>query len=288
MATTPVLGNGPFEYTDPATGKQVSIPLNALNFSSGQLSINSSSWPATPPPFVNAILSNLAQQGLIVPMPAASPKPAMAITATDPGSAGNNIQVAIAITSPSNDPTQAKFRITITETDNYKGLSLNSGSSSFIENILGSDSVQGSKPGLAHVLHASLATTGTPATVAAFKAASVNAKAQADVKTADATPKLVFTLEAKRKGKDGELTTATVGPNASDPSTFDLSLTWTKQVANLTLANVQANAAALAYDVQVAPPASGIFSVPAVGTVQLTGGTDGSSSTAASAVIFSA
>jgi hypothetical protein len=153
---------------------------------------------------------------------------------------------------------------------------------------LGSDTVQGSKPGLAHVLHASLATTGTPATVAVFKAASANVKAQADVKTADATPKLVFTLEAKRKGKDGEQTTATVAPNASDPTTFDLTLTWTKQATNLTLANVQANAATLGYDVQVAPPASGIFSVPAVGTVQLTGGTDGSSATAASAVIFSA
>jgi hypothetical protein len=294
MANTPtVLGNGPFEYTDPTSGKQVSIPLSALFFdpsNNNQLSINSTQWTPAVPAFVAKLLGNLAQQQIIVPVPVASPKPAMVITAKDPGSAGNNIQVVIAIASPNIDPTQVKFSVTVTETESYKRLSLNSTSNNYIETILGSDTVQSQSPGLVHVLHASLGATGTPATATPFKAASTNAKAQSDVKTADATPKTLFTLEAKKKGKDGELTSViSIGPNAGDPTTFDLSVQWTKQATNLTLANVQGNtAAALYYEVAVSAPPSGIFSIPAAGTVQLTGGTNGTSATAASAVIFAA
>lgn len=289
MAYTPtVTGSGPLEYTDPNSGKQVSIPLSALFFDpahGNQLSVNASQWTPALPAFVAKLLANLAQQQLIVPVPVASPQPALVITATDKGSAGNNIQVVFTITASNPDPTQTKFSAAVTETEVYKGLSLNPASANYIEKVLGSDTVTSPSPGLVHVLHASLGPTGTPATAAAFKAVTPTSKATADVK--DATPKTLFTLEAKKAGKDGESTSViSVGANAVDPTTFDLSVQWTKSATNLTVGNVQTStASALPYEIAVSPPPSGIISVPA-GTVQLTGGTDGASAAAASAIAF--
>lgn len=302
MSTTPtVLGNVPLEYTDPVTGKQVSIPLSALKFTNGQLKVDTGTWPNPPnppsptppyiklPDFVNSMLTNLAQQGVIIPAPTPSPKPAMVVTAQDPGSAGNNIVLTFAVTTPNLDPTQVKFSMTVTETETYKKLTLTSGKPNYVETVLGSDTVTSPTPGLAHVIHASLGATGTPslANTTAFKAASPTAKAQSDVKSTDATPKLLFTLEAKKAGKDGELTSVlSVGPNTDDASLFDLSIQWTRQITNLTLANVAANTGPLGYEVTVAAPSSGIFSIPQANSVQLSGGTDGSSPTAASAIVF--
>lgn len=295
MSTTlSALGNVPLEYTD-ANGKQISIPLSALKFTNGQLSVDSSKWPtpsgsATLPGFVTSMLTNLAQQGVIVPAPVPSPKPAMAVTAKDPGSAGNNIVLTFAVTTPNLDPTQVKFSMTVTETNTYTGLSLTPAAKTYVETVLGSDTVTSPSPGLAHVIHASLGATGTPAlpSPATFKVNNPpSPKARLDVKSTDATPKLLFTLEAKKAGKDGELTSVlSVGANAGDATLFDLSIQWTKQVNNLTLANVAANTGALSYEVAVAAPSSGIFSIPQANSVQLSGGADGASPTAASAIVF--
>ncbi len=297
MANTPtVLGNGPLEYTDPNSGKQISIPLSALFFDptkGNQLSIDSTKWPdpsgtsVNVPGFVTTMLSQAVQQGLILPVPAAAPKPALVVTAQDAGSAGNNIKVVCAVTTSKVDPTQSKFSVTVTETDTYQGLSLNSANSNYIEKVLGSDTVPLSNPGLVHVVHSSLATTGIPASATAFKVTNPpTPKARADVK--DATAKVLFTLEAKKDGKDGEQTSVlSVAQNATDPTAFDLSVQWTKAATGLTLSNVQANvASALGYESAVSPPSSGIYSLPS-GTVQLSGGTDGSPGTAASAIVFS-
>jgi phage tail sheath gpL-like len=294
MSTTPtVLGNVPLEYTDPNTGKQVSIPLNALFFDpahNNQLSINTSIWTPAVPAFIAKLLADLAQQQLIVPAPVASPKPALVITASDAGSSGNNIQVVFAITGANADPTQVTFSMTVTETDTYTGLSLTSGAPTYIETVLGSDTVKSPSPGLAHVVHGSLGTAGTPVlpSPATFKVTNPNPNARCDVKSSDATPKLLFTLEAKKKGKDGEQTSVlSVGANAKDATLFDLSIQWQQQATGLTLANVQANVkTALCYEIMVSPPSSGVYSIPAAGTLQLTGGTDGASAAKASAIVF--
>lgn len=302
--TSTVLGNVPLEYTDPATGKQVSIPLSALKFTNGQLKVDTpGTWPnpsnppsPTPPyiklpDFVNSMLTNLAQQGVIIPAPTPSPKPAMVVTAQDPGSAGNNIVLTFALTTPPNlDPTQVKFSMTVTETESYKKLTLTSGKPNYIETVLGSDTVTSPTPGLAYVIHASLGAAGTPAlpSPATFKVTNPpSPKARLDVKSTDAVPKLLFTLEAKKAGKDGEFTSVfSVGANADDASLFDLTIQWTRQVTNLTLANVATNTGPLGYEVAVAAPFSGIFSIPQANSVQLSGGTDGFSPTAASAIVF--
>jgi len=282
MATTPVLGNGPFEYTDPSTGKQVSIPLNALNFSSGQLSINSGSWPASVPAFVTAILSNLAQQGLIVPMPTPAPKAALVITATDPGTSGNGIKVTATVTTPNADPTQTVFSLKVEETDSYPGLTIKT-----ITQVLGTDKKASTNPGLVHVVDGTLAASGVPAKVskqALTLPASPPPSASAQTVINDGSKSAWVTLEAKKPGQDGTLTTVSIDNVDTKAGTFDLTACWVKTVTGITLLNLKTTLAGLAYDVGASAPQSGIYSVPA-GMVHLTGGAPG---TPASAVLFSA
>lgn len=299
MATTPtVLGNGPFEYTDPNSGKQISIPLSALFFDptkNNQLSINSKDWPdpstttITVPPFVASMLASLAAEQLVVPVPVASPKPAMVLTATDTGSTGNGIKVTIT-TTPNLDPTKTAINIKVEETDTYTGLTL-----ATIAQVLGTDKAVGSTPGLVHVVQGTLAASGLPGAVAkqAFTLPAPpppppppGPSARSVVNNNAKTPAPWVTLEAKRPGPDGAVTVVTIANVNTTANTFDLTASWTKSVTGITLATLQTSLANLGYDVIGAAPPSGIFSVPAAGVVQLTGGTDGSSATAASAIVF--
>lgn len=287
MATTPkVLGNVPLEFTDPNSGKQISIPLSALFFDptkNNQLSIDSNKWPdprttpVTLPGFVASLLADLAQQRLIVPAPVPSPKLAMIITATDPGSAGNGIKVTITST-PNADPTQTTFTIQIDETDTYTGLKLAS-----ISSVLGTDKAAGSTPGLAHVVQGTLAGSGLPGVVTTRQNFSGSPSAQSEVK--DNTQAHWVTLEAKKPGADGTQTSLTIANVDTTKNTFDLSLYWAKSISGITLATLATNLASLGYEIAAAAP-KGIFSVPAAGVVQLTGGADGPPASAASAIIF--
>lgn len=289
MATTPtVLGNVPLEFTDPNSGNQISIPLSALFFDptkNNQLSVDSSKWPDPStasvrlPGFVASLLADLAQQRLIVPAPVASPNPAMIITATDPGSAGNGIKVTITST-PSADPTQTTFTLKVEETDTYTGLTLAS-----ISSVLGTDKAAGTTPGLAHVVKGTLAASGLPGAVTK-QAFTPGPSAQSVVKDNTATPANWVTLEAKKPGADGALTVVTIANVDTTNKTFDLTLYWTKSSTGITLATLQTNLATLSYEIGASAPKGGIFSVPAAGAVQLTGGADGASPSAASAIVF--
>jgi hypothetical protein len=300
MATTPtVLGGGPLEYTDPNSGKQISIPLSALFFDpkkNNQLSVDSTKWPdpkATPvtlPPFVTSLLADLSQQQLILPAPVASPKPALIVTATDPGSAGNGIKLTIAITTPNVDPTQTVFSIKVEETDLYPGLTL-----STIAQVLGTDKKAGTTPGLVHVVDGTLAASGLPAAVASQPFTQPappppppppGPNAQSVLMNNAKVPAAFVTLEAKKLGADGALTVVTIANVDSTKNTFDLTAYWTKSATGIKLATLQSSLATLAYDIGGSLPPSKIFSVPAAGPVQLAGGTDGTSPTAASAVVF--
>lgn len=287
MATTPtVLGNGPLEYTDPS-GKQVSIPLSALFFDHNhQLSVDPSKWPAALPGFVASLLADLAQQQLIVPAPVASPKPAMVITASDAGSAGNGIKVTITST-PNVDPTQTTFSFKVEETDTYTGLTL-----ATIAQVLGTDKAPSTTPGLVHVVQGTLAASGLPALVSkqVFTQPTPpppppppGPNAQSVVN--DKTKAAWVTLEAKKIGADGVLTTVTIANVNTTNNTFDLTAYWTKTASGITLATLQTNLASLGYEIVGTSP-GGIFSVPSAGVIQLTGGTDSPGATAASAVVF--
>jgi hypothetical protein len=280
MSTTPtVLGNVPLEYTDPVSGKQVSIPLSALKFTNGQLSVDSSIWKPAVPGFVASLLATWAQQGLIVPVAAAAPKPAMTLTAGDAGSTGNGIKVTISNVKLNIDPTQTTFNIKIEETDTYTGLTPAS-----IVTILGTDKAAGTQPGLVHVVQSTTPANGMPAAIskAAMAVPSGGSNAQKQLMNNAATPAPFLTLEAKRAGTDGTQTTVTIAVQAT---TFDLTAYWSKTVTGATLATLQSN---VAYELKILPPPSGIISPPAGASAQLSGGSDGSSPSAASAIVFAA
>lgn len=280
MSTTPtVLGNVPLEYTDPVSGKQVSIPLSALKFTNGQLSVDSSVWKPAVPGFVASLLATWAQQGLIVPVPAAAPKPAMTLTAADAGSTGNGIKVTISNVKLNIDPTQTTFNLKIEETDTYTGLTPTS-----IITVLGTDKAAGTQPGLVHVVQSTTPATGMPAAISKQTLAiGGGASAQLKLMNNAATPAPFLTLEAKRAGTDGTQTTVTIANVQA--TTFDLTACWSKTVTGATLATLQSN---VAYELKILPPPSGIISPPAAASAQLSGGSDGSSASAASAIVFAA
>lgn len=284
MATIPVVGNGPFEFTD-ANGKQVSIPLSALQFENGNLEVDPSTQFAKLPDLVaivNPLLRYLSSQQLIVPAVAPSPKPAMVITAADPGSAGNNITIQIKVTPDASlDPTKANFNVTVTETDTYKGVS-----AANIEATLGSSKVAGTQPGLVRV-NTVKDLTGIPAPADyPLTGGGPGTRAKVDVK--DKTPAVILTLEAKKEGSEGARAIVTISNVDNGKKTFDVKVTWTNNVKGLTLGTIQ-NLAAFGYEISVSPPPSGVFSVP-VDTgnapIPLSGGADGASPSAASAIVF--
>lgn len=284
------------EFTD-ANGNQVSIPLSALQFVNGSLGVNSSIWspftsyPADEQALINDLLAYASDQGLITPAVVPAPKPALTVKAVSSGSMGNNIQVTVAVhPAASGDPTQATFDITVTETDTWAGLGLGT-----IESVLGSDKSTGSTPGLVHVVDGTVTATVTdlPANNQNYTLSDAHTpSARANVTDQPAgAGKTVFTLEAKSAGDDGNHTSVTISQVDAVKKTFTLAATWTKPaLKGLTTADVITQVqSSLGYDIAVSAPASGIISVPAAtgsSTIQLSGGADGTSPSAASATIF--
>lgn len=261
-------GNGPFEFTN-SNGQLVSIPLAALGFdASGNLAV-AAAWSsiagAAP---AGALLAYMRAQGLLVPAPAASPKPAAIIKAVDAGPAGNNITVAIQNIASKPDPTQTTFDIVVTESESYPGLTATT-----ILSVLGTASTPGSQPGLVHV---TAAATGLPAAIPQTPLAGGAAGVKATLPVGTA-----FTLEARDPGADGDLIEVTINASAT---TFDLIVSWTKKTAGVTIGNFKLQVASdLGFEITAQPPAGGIFSVPSLATVNLGGG---AGSTNASAILI--
>jgi hypothetical protein len=207
----------------------------------------------------------------------------MVISAADAGTAGNNITVEIALTLAADlDPTKATFDVTVTDTEIYAGLT-----TANIKGILGTETTPGTQPGLAHVLNASVDLTVLPValTSAAFPAGAAGVKAKLDIMDASATPKKAFTLEARKPGPGSQFLTATITAVNSVVKTFTLTLKWRTKVTGAKLLTIQTDLAPLADEITVAPPTSGVLSVPATtaAPVALSGG---SATASASAVLF--
>jgi hypothetical protein len=279
------LGGSPFEFTD-ANGRQVSVPLAALKFTSGVLSIDGSLWPplagyAPPlPAQITALLATLKTAAILSPPVVASPKPALVISAADKGVRGNNITVEIATTlAPDLDPSLATFDITIKETEVYEGLT-----TATIEGIVGTGATPGSKPGVAHLVEGSLDNTLLPKTqTPTFPAAADGVKATVDI--VDDAAKKVFTLEAEKPGPNAKFASATISAVDDVAGTFTLTLSWQHKVTGAKLPSLDTDIAPLKDEISVSPPSSGVISVPASTTspVALSGG---SASAAATAVFF--
>jgi len=287
---TQVTGNGPLEFTN-ANGRQISIPLSALYFDqNGTLQVDST-WATASGLKPNAGVLGYAQsEGMITPAPAPPPFAAMIIKAADQGAGGNNIVVAISDTSPATDPTQTTFSITVTETDVYEGLT-----AATIESTLGSSTVSGStlvpvktgtSPGLVQVEAGSVDTSGFPN---ALTKASLNGDPAELAVDGEGSPAVVFTLLAKKAGADGATTVIDISPDTSSPPsssnpTFTLNANWSRMISDVTLGTlVSTIQSEFGYEITVSLPGSGAYSVPALASSTLSGGTPG---TSASATLF--
>jgi hypothetical protein len=284
--TTQVTGNGPLEFTN-ADGRQISIPLSALYFDgNGTLQVDSPWATATGLMPNTGVLGYAQSEGLITPAPAPPPFAAMIIKAADQGTGGNNIQVVISDISPATDPTQTTFSITVTETDVYSGLT-----AATIESTLGSSTVSGgslvpvktgSSPGLVQVESGSVDTSGFPNSING----SLTGNPAELAVDGEGSPAVIFTLLAKKAGTDGATTQIDISsdsgsPPTSDNPTFTLTATWSKMVNDVTLETLASTIQSeLGYEITVSLPGSGAYSVPAAAQSTLSGGTQGTSSSA--------
>jgi hypothetical protein len=199
--------------------------------------------------------------------------PTMLVQAANAGAPGNNISVQISnfnlnVTPPTFDPT-------VTETDVYLGLTTVGGNSNSIAAIIG-DENGGPNDGLAHVIAKSVNPQLSPFNnqVVTFAAGDADTKAQAKVLDG-ANQQIIFVLEARNPGVDGNITTATISNVSAAPTTFDLTVTWQKTLAGLNMATLFPSIqSSLGYAIVAQPPTTVTPGFPAAGIMQLSGGAE--------------
>ena len=277
--TSTVIGNGPLTFTD-SNGKQVSIPLSALQFDpSGSLVLNPK-YPQDPEWQSNAgliqkLLTYLASNQLIVQPPAAALKPAIVLQASDPLGAGNKIEVDITVGAPNTDPTLTPFTLAVTETDTYKDLTVDT-IAQILGKVSGSTPTAGSQPGLVLVEGDGPYLLPDPVNNIPLESGATGAVSFHEFKAGSS---IALKLVAKRKGDDGNLTMVSI-TRGSDPKTFGLNCTWTKSQSFTlkTLPTPQAQSSyALDYVLTLNLPNSRIYSLPdsTIPKYPLSGGANG-------------
>jgi hypothetical protein len=194
----------------------------------------------------------------------------MLVTATNPGSPGNNIQVAISnIQYTSVPPT---FDLTVSETDTYLGQTTSS-----LDLDLG-DQTSGPNRGLVHVIANTANPSLTPLNnqTITFSGGTAATPARASIPDS-ANQQTVVILEARKPGVDGNLTTVTISnvdPNAS-PDSFALTVAWTKTITAVNLGTlqkvIQTN---FGYLITASAPTKVSPAFPIAGVTTLSGGVD--------------
>ncbi len=206
--------------------------------------------------------------------------PALVVTASDTGFAGNNITVAATVHSDP-DPSKTTFDLTVVEIETYTGLTLET-----LQKTLGTPTAPGSSPGLVVVPKVASA----PGTIKQIGGSNALPRAgtitltggtpakQASAIFMDANKVYSFIVMAKKPGRDGSRTKATVSNVNLNNQTFDLQISWTKTALGATIATADQVFAALSYEVNVAPPSGGTYAVPADSSnspIALQGGSGG-------------
>ena len=126
-----------------------------------------------------------------------------------------------------------------------------------------------------------------------FSGGQANANALANFMDSS-NQNVVFTLQARNLGIDGNITQATISNlnSSSSPPTFALSVTWQKTLSGLNMATLFPSIQnGMGYEIVATPPTTVAPSFPAEGVTQLTGGTEpdpttGTNATTAQASIF--
>jgi len=206
--------------------------------------------------------------------------PTMFVQAATPGSVGNNIAVQISNLKPNaKTPT---FDLTAGEQDVYRGLT--TGGSTGIEGIIGDEESTLPNTGpLAHILVGSVNTNLAPGNDqrVTFTGGATGTAAQANIMDSG-NKKVVFTLQARSAGADGNLTHATISnlDTTQDPPTFDLTLTWSKALSGVSMATLLSKVQnSLGYVITAQAPATVSAVFPAAGITWLTGGVDSNPAT---------
>jgi hypothetical protein len=263
MARTPALFNGPINFTDVASGKEISLPLSSVFFDGSLVKAEGSIYDANKGA-ADAWLTYLASAGLLKPDKSPPAKPAMKITAQIGGASGNYIQVTFGNFVPDNaNAANTTFDAAVTEVDTYTDLKL-----ATIQDALGATAGAGKQPGL--VLIPGAAPTDMPAVMPETAMAGDPAKLAVPKNTGAGD---AFTLQAKAAGPDGALTKIAIKDVNIAAGTFTLVAKWTKSKAAVKVGDLQTN---FAYEITVAPPdgGGGALAPPAPGTVSLSGGSD--------------
>jgi uncharacterized protein DUF6519 len=208
-------------------------------------------------------------------------KPTMLVKAANPGAPGNNISVEIS--NLQLNVTPPTFDLTVTQTDIYLGVTVY-GNKTGIGTLLGGDGITPPKDGLAHV--SNLVSASPPPVpldnqIVTFTGGQANTKAQA--KFMDNTNNnVIFTLEARSTGVDGNITQATISNLnlTASPATFALTVTWRKLLPRLSMATVfSAIQSGMGYEIVATPPTTVAPTFPAEGVTHLSGGAEANSST---------
>ena len=206
--------------------------------------------------------------------------PTMIVEAANTGTPGNNI--SIQVTNLQLDATPPKFDLIVSEVDRYLGVTV--GGFSGIDNIIG-DNQGGPNTGLVHILNRnSINTQLMPLDnqTVTLTGGQGQIKAQANILDG-ANHQLVFTLEARGAGVDGNPTTASIS-NVSG-NTFDLSVSWQRRVSGVDMATLfTVIKDQFSYLIKARPFTTITPAFPADGVTQLSGGADANPSAQTGAV----
>lgn len=271
MADTPATAMGPLEFTD--EGEQFVIPLSALYFDSGVTLKTSSPFYAKHKHALDGWLAYLQNSGLVTPAPVAPPAPAMVITAADKGSAGNDIVIAFANVHEDPNTHNTVFDATLTHTDTYPGLAPDT-----VGDVLGTSKGTGTRKGLVFV-----SSGGTPTQPAnGSYPLSGGPPATADISDGQSGTAFSVTTRSNDADSANTMVEITAADDVSNPDTFTLTATWSKQVTGIEVGDLEGS---FASEITVDAPPGGQLLPPAPGTVSLRGGSDVTGPTAASVTV---
>ncbi len=272
MPTFQALGVSPITFID-SNQSQQSIPLSAITFSGSVPS--AAKWPkyASNSKLIDALLSQLVTQGLLIQGTAAASAPSLTITANVPGTLGNTIAVTFA--NPNTTATPPTIDVTVKATEIYPNLTL-------------------------ATLPAALGTSSATATGMIFLDGSVNSMPVAKSGAIGADYSFLFPDAAAdaagafkvtavdETSDSADINVAVTIPAGAPAGTFTLTATYTHTATAQTVTALT-TAATNPFSALVTFTAPANAPLPAPGTVTLMGGAAPSSSAAvsATATVFS-